>query len=86
MKRIILPVVAVLSLVGGPLFAATTNPCSTNIAAFDTAVKTTKAAKADVTAATKLRNKAAKLCKKSSGVKKGEADLSSAMALIGAKP
>jgi len=87
MKRILLPVVAAFALIGTPMLAATTttNPCTSDIAAFDAAVKTTKAAKADVTKATKLRNKAVKLCKKSSSVKKGEADLSAAMSLIGAK-
>lgn len=99
MKRYILPVVAVLSLVGGPMLAASTvakaavktaastaaNPCSTNIALFDVAAKTTQATKADVAKAMKLRNRGAKLCAKKTGLKKGEADIASAVALVRAK-
>lgn len=87
MKRIILPVVAALSLMGGPLLAATktTNACSADMAKFDTAVVTTKASKADVAKADTLRAKAGKLCAKKSSVKKGEADLTAALALIGVK-
>lgn len=89
MNRFIVPMVAALSLsmIGAPTFAATTSQsaCSTEITNFDAAVKTTKAAKADITKAKKLRNKAAKLCKQASGEKKGEADILSALKLIGAQ-
>jgi hypothetical protein len=84
MKRIILLVLAAMALAGtSPSFAKT--DCKKDVADFDLAVKTTKATKADVAAATKLRDEANKDCTEKGGSAKGDADMQQALKLIGAQ-
>ncbi len=56
MKRIVYPLIAAMAIAGASTtFAAAKTDCKKDIAQFDLAVKTTKAGKADVASAKKMR-------------------------------
>lgn len=74
-----------LSLLSTSAFADTAANCKKDVAEFDAAVKTTKASKANVDKAMKLRNEAAKDCTEKGGSVNGGKDMDAAMKLIGIK-
>jgi hypothetical protein len=85
MKAIIASALIAAFVVAGsePSFAK--RDCKADISEFDTAVKTTKAGKADVTKATKLRDEAQKDCLGKGGTAMGDADMQQALKLVGAR-
>lgn len=85
MKSIIASAVVAAFALAGPMPSLAKTDCRHDISQFDAAVKTTKASKAEVAKATKLRDEAQKDCLAKGGSAAGDADMQQALKLVGAR-
>lgn len=85
MKSLIASAVVAAFALAGPIASLAKTDCRNDIGEFDAAVKTTKAGKANVAKATKLRDEAQKDCLAKGGSALGDADMQQALKLVGAR-
>jgi hypothetical protein len=85
MKMTIASVLVAVLVLAVPMPSFAKADCRKDISEFDAAVKTTKATKADVVKATKLRDEANKDCMATGGSPTGDANMQQALKLIGAR-